>query len=353
MPKLFDCIEIRGLLLKNRIVAPPIATTLSSEKGLPTRDTIDHYSKLAESGVGLAILEHHAVHSEGKVRTRQPLLDRDEVISFQKELVTVFSSREMPVFVQINHAGSLIQDKDILNGQWLPKGPSPVSHPCSQHSLIPTELSKTEIYRFQQLFADASIRAKKAGYKGVEIHAAHGYLLGQFISPKTNNRSDTYGGKIQNRARLLFEVYEAVRSAVGDEIIVAVRLGMADTLPGDRPSGQTIEDGCWIARELAAKGLDLLDLSGNMCRYQGKGNAWFAPQCRVVKETVGKIPTICTGGIKDAKTAQQLLFRGVCDLVGVGRTLFSNPELIQKWREDAKINYCTNRSPHKGSGKTV
>jgi len=333
MPKLFDNFQIRGFLLKNRIVAPPIATTLSSTNGLPTRKSLDHYSKLSDSDVGLVILEHHAVHSDGRVRTKQPLLDRDEVIPYQKELVTVFSSKEMPVFVQINHAGSLIQDRDILKGQWRPKGPSSVPHPCSDLPLIPTELTKTDISRFQVLFAEASIRAQKAGYQGVEIHASHGYLLGQFLSPETNKRSDIYGGDVRNRARMLFEVYDAVRSSVSNDMIVSVRLGMADTLPGDTPHGQTIEDGCWIARELAAKGLDLLDLSGNMCRYQGKGNAWFAPHCRIIKEAVVKVPTICTGGIKDSETAQELLNKGDCDLVGIGRALFSNPGLIREWRD--------------------
>ncbi len=333
MSLLFEPLEIRGVRLNNRIAAPPMASLSSTKTGLPTADTLENYMPLTESGAGLAIVEHHAVHAEGRTRLRQLLLDRDEVLPYQEDLAGLFSSKDMPALVQINHAGSYIVDEDLLENGWLPKGPSPIRHPRSNIFIMPVGLSLQDISGIPVLFAEAAKRAMKAGYRGVEVHAAHGYLLGQFLSPMTNRRSDSYGGSIHNRARLLFEVCEAVRYALGDEPIVAVRLGMADTLPGSEPSGHTIDDTRWVASEFSSVGLDLLDLSGNMCGFEGQGEAWFAPYCRTVKDAAGKVPTICTGGIKNAETALELLKRRECDLVGVGRALKSNPGLVKEWKK--------------------
>ncbi|MDO9507937.1 MAG: tRNA-dihydrouridine synthase [Thermovirgaceae bacterium] len=333
MSLLFEPLEIKGIRLKNRIVAAPIASMTCTKTGLPTADTLENYMPIAESGVGLAVIEHHAVHPDGRVRVRQLMMDRDDVLPYQKGLASLFSSCGTPALVQLNHAGSLIMDEDLLENGWAPKGPSPIRHPRSNLYVMPMGLSSDEISSLPQLFADAARRAVGAGYSGVEIHACHGYLLGQFLSPMTNLRSDSYGGEVKNRARLIFEVHDAVRHVVGDETVIAVRLGMADTLPDRDPCGQTIDDARWVAGEFSSRGLDLLDLSGNMCGYDGHGEAWFAPYCRTVKDAAGSIPVICAGGIKTAETALRLLDRGECDLVGVGRALKSDPNLVRTWKE--------------------
>ena len=333
MTLLFEPLEIRGQRLRNRIVAPPMASLSCTNTGLPTMETLEYYKPVSESGVGLAVLEHHAVHPEGRTRLRQLLLDRDEVLPYQQDLAGLFSGAGLPALVQVNHAGSYVEDEDLLQNEWFPKASSPIRHPRSTALIMPAKLTLEEIALVPVTFLEAAGRAARAGYAGVEIHAAHGYLLGQFLSPMTNRRTDNYGGSIKNRARLLFEVYEAVREAVGDELVVAVRLGMADTFPGADPVGQTIDDARWVASEFSSVGLDLLDLSGNMCGYDGHGEAWFAPYCRTVKDAAGDIPTICTGGIRSAETALRLLDRGECDLVGVGRALKSDPNLVRKWKD--------------------
>lgn len=333
MTLLFEPLEIRGVRLKNRIVAAPMASMTCTNTGLPTADTLENYMPIAESGVGLAVIEHHAVHTDGKVRVRQLMMDRDEVLPYQRDLAGLFSSGGTPVLVQLNHAGSQVMDEDLLENGWTPKGPSPIRHPHSNIFIMPKALSADEIASLPILFADAAQRAVRSGYTGVEIHACHGYLLGQFLSPMTNLRSDAYGGDVKNRARMIFEVHDAVRQAVGNDTVVAVRLGMADTLPDKEPSGQTIEDARWVAGEFSSRGLDLLDLSGNMCGYDGQGEAWFAPYCRTVKDAAGRIPVICTGGIRNPETALRLLDRQECDLVGVGRALKADPNLVRTWKE--------------------
>ncbi|HCD71714.1 MAG TPA: NADH:flavin oxidoreductase, partial [Thermovirga lienii] len=184
--------------------------------------------------------------------------------------------------------------------------------------------------------AEAAARAVRAGYGGVEIHACHGYLIGQFLSPLTNQRKDRYGGDIKNRARFLFEVYEAVRGLLSDEHVVAVRLGVADSMPNEEPRGLTIEDSKWVAKELAAMEVDFIDISGNHCGYDGEGEGYFADYALAIKDVVGDTPVVCTGGITKLSTARTLLEKGSCDLVGLGRALRRNYKIVREWEAKSR-----------------
>lgn len=330
---LWEPIEIGSVRLGNRVVSAPVATATATREGLPTADTLDAHAVIAESGVGLSVVEHHAVHKDGRTRLRQLLLDREEAVFYQQRLHDVYASRECPAFIQINHAGSLVCDEEMLDGDFIPYGPSPIRHPYCTLYVMPRAMAFPEIEAVVRQFAEAAKFAVQAGYPGVEIHACHGFLIGQFLSPLINHRSDRYGGEIKNRARLLFEIYEAVRDSIPPENPVAVRLGVADTLPGKPPAGLTIEDARWVAGELAAKDVAMLDLSGNLCGYEGNGSAYFAPYARAIKEVAGKVPVVCTGGITDGATAEYLLREDVCDLVGLGRALRRDPKLVRSWRD--------------------
>ncbi|MCD6183840.1 MAG: NADH:flavin oxidoreductase [Thermovirga sp.] len=330
---LWQPIQVGPIELKNRLVSAPIATSTSTKDGLPTADTLDINEKIAKSGVALSIVEHHAVHKEGRTRLRQLLLDRDEVVSYQQRLTDLYSNNDCNVIVQVNHAGSLVQDEDMLVDDWAPIAPSALRHPCCALYVMPRPIKLEEMPDLVELYAQASLRAVKAGYRGVEIHACHGYLIGQFLSPLTNQRKDKYGGEIKNRARFLFEVYEAVRDTLSDEYVVAVRLGAADSLPNEEPKGLTIDESKWVAKELSAMGVDLLDISGNLCGYDGEGSAYFADYVAAIKGVVGNTPVVCTGGITEPTTAEALLEKGVCDLVGLGRALRKNYKIVHVWEE--------------------
>lgn len=330
---LWEPLEIGPVRLDNRLVAAPVATATATREGLPTADTLDAHITIAESGVGLSVVEHHAVHKDGRTRLRQPLLDREGVVPYQEKLHDLYASRGCPAFIQLNHAGSLVCDEEMLDGSFMPYGPSPIRHPYCNIYVMPRAMAMQEIEAVARQFAKSAKFAVQAGYPGVQIHACHGFLIGQFLSPLTNHRSDRYGGVIKNRARFLFEIFEAVRYSIPWENPVAVRLGVADTMPEKTPAGLTVEDSKWVARELAAKKVDLLDLSGNLCGYEGSGSAYFAPYAKVVKEAVGNVPVVCTGGVNDPATAENLLGEGVCDLVGIGRHLRKDPGAVRKWRE--------------------
>ena len=180
--------------------------------------------------------------------------------------------------------------------------------------------------QIEELFAQAARRAQLAGYDGVEIHSAHSYLLNQFYSPLTNHRTDEYGSQtMENRLRMHLETIQKVREKVGENFPIAVRLGGCDYTPG----GSTIEDSVEASLMLQKAGVDLLDLSGGMCRYILEGVSepgWFGQMTHQIKQQVS-VPVLLTGGIKTRAEAETLLEQGAADLIGIGRALLKEPLL--------------------------
>jgi len=331
-----DPLEIRGIRLEGRIAAAPVATASADPEGGPTPRSLEIYGRLARCGVDLVVVEHHAVSRKGRARVAQFRLDSEASEKANRPMAALFREAGCPAFVQINHAGSQIRDEALLAEKYPVSAPSEVKHPACPYPVRPKEMDAQEIHAVIESFAAAGKRAISAGYPGVQVHACHGYLLGQFLSPITNLRRDAYGGKIANRARLLFEIVEALRPAIGDEGVLSVRLGLSDSFPKDPPEGLTLEEGLWVARELAGLGIDHLDISGNLCGYDAPGEAYFADWARAAREAAPKVPVTCTGGIRNLETARRLVESGACDLVGIGRGLQKDPDLVRKWKENLR-----------------
>jgi NADPH2 dehydrogenase len=219
--------------------------------------------------------------------------------------------------MQINHVGSAAKEEIIGT---TPVGPSAVANP--RQGGIPHELTSKEIADLVIAFADAARRVKAAGFDGVEIHSAHGYLLNQFFSPLTNRRTDEYGGIVYNRIRIHLQVIAAVRAEVGKDFLVLLRLGASDFTPG----GTTVEDSQIAAREFEKAGIDILDISGGFSGYTVaglSGQGYFAPLTEAVKKVVS-IPVILTGGITQVQAGEALLAEGKADLIGVGRAILND-----------------------------
>lgn len=335
---LFDPYEIRGVALVNRVVAAPLATRSFTRGGLPGEKTTEVYRNYAASGAGMVIVEHHAVHPWGRNRHEQPSLYSDDAAAALKPLTDLFKRSGTPVIAQISFAGSMTADESLLEEddfEYL--SPSGIKTPRDPLADRPRALERGQIEEIVEAFAKAASRAVRiSGYDGVQVHAAHGYLLGQFLSPLTNHRGDAYGGSARKRARLLYEVTDAVRSSVPDALL-SVRLGVADHMPGEPLAGLSIDDTAPVARELAELGVDWIGISGNHCGFGEKlavGFPFFAPYARVVRDALrGAIPLDCAGGIRSAKTANDMLSGGVCDLACVGRPFWSNPNFIEEWRK--------------------
>jgi 2,4-dienoyl-CoA reductase-like NADH-dependent reductase (Old Yellow Enzyme family) len=190
-------------------------------------------------------------------------------------------------------------------------------------NVAPNELTADQIADIVRWFAQAAVRAKKAGYDGVEIHSAHAYLLNQFYSPLTNHRTDAYGGTLDKRLQIHREVIAAVRAAVGDDYLISLRLGGCDYAEG----GSTIEDSVYASKVFEAAGVDMLSISGGMCRYTipGHNEPGYSKEMTLAIKKEVKIPVLLTGGVKTLQEAEDLLAEGAADLIGVGRELMKDP----------------------------
>lgn len=313
----------QGLLkLHNRLVMPPMATTKADQDGKVTREILEYYNEKSKGGyISLVIIEYSFVARQGKAHERQLSAADDSMVENLKKLAGIIHQNGSKTVMQINHAGSNTR-LDVAD----PLGPSPVANPRS--GKIPRELTKEEILDIIDQFRNAALRVKEAGFDGVEIHSAHGYLLNQFFSPLTNRRSDEYGGDVMGRIKIHLGIIKAVREAVGDQFPILLRLGASDFMEG----GTTIEDSKTAAAEFEKAGLDIIDISGGLCSYIVPGltgQGFFSPLSEAVKKAVS-IPVILTGGITDAHAADQLLAEGKADLIGVGRAIYKDSAWAQR-----------------------
>lgn len=318
MLHLMSPLKIRDLTLKNRLVMPPMATSKADLVGRVSVPILEYYREKSEGGhIGLIIIEHSFIAQPGKAKMSQLSVADDILIESLSQLAQVIHQNGSRAVMQINHAGSATS-KNVTGSDLV--GPSRVPNPRTGD--IPRELSSAEIMELTKQFANAALRVKKAGFDGVEIHSAHGYLLNQFFSPLSNKRTDEYGGDVLGRIKIHLEVIKAVRDAVGDNFPIFLRLGASDY----RDGGTTIEDSKTAAREFEKAGVDVLDVSGGFCGYIVPGltgQGYFSPLTAALKEVIS-IPVILTGGITEVEAAEQLLAEGKADLIGVGRAIYKD-----------------------------
>lgn len=319
MYSLSDPLQIGKLILRNRIVMPPMYTGLATFEGAVTENLIRHYVQRA-SKVGLIIIEHSYVISGGKLSERQLGIHTDELVLGLERLSSLVHAAATPVVIQINHAGRAANAK--ITGL-TPVGPS-------QEDEV-KELSHEEIEKLVDAFAAAAERAMRAGFDGVEIHGAHGFLLNQFFSPITNRRTDKYGGSLENRMRFPLEVVRKVKEKVGGRLLL-YRIGSDDL----DPKGTQIDDSKRLASLLVSHGVNVIDVSGGLCGSRPKQledkQGYFVPQAEEIKNVVN-VPVIGVGGITDITYANSLISEGSIDLVAIGRSLFEDPNWPEKDRK--------------------
>jgi 2,4-dienoyl-CoA reductase-like NADH-dependent reductase (Old Yellow Enzyme family) len=320
------------LPLKNRLVFPPMATSKSNEDGKVSKELIDYYDEKSQGGyISLLIIEHSFVTPQGKASKGQLSVADDSAGEGLKKLAQTIYKNGSKAVMQINHAGS--GTSEDITGQVI-VGPSAVTHPKTQN--VPSVLSIEEIKQIVNHFKDAAKRVKEAGFDGVEIHSAHGYLLNEFYSPITNKRTDEYGGDIYNRIKIHLEVIAAIKETVGNDFPILLRLGAADYME----NGSTVEDAKVAAIEFQKAGVDILDISGGLCGFAVpglEGQGYFSELTQPIKEVVS-IPVILTGGITDAQAAEDLLLSGKADLVGVGRAIFKDSTWAKNAMETKTVN---------------
>ncbi|MCI1964943.1 MAG: NAD(P)/FAD-dependent oxidoreductase [Oscillospiraceae bacterium] len=326
-PALFSPLKIKNLTIKNRTVMMPMGTNFACVDGSISREHMRYYIQRAKGGTGLIIVENVNVSFPvGSNGTTQLRMDQDRFIPRFFELCEALHAEGCSVSVQLNHAGASARSSRI--------GVQPVSasnHPSKRGSEIPRPLTAEEIHGIVKDFGAAAKRAQNAGFDSVEIHAGHSYLLSQFLSPTTNDRTDQYGGSAENRARFLCEVAQEVRSQVGPKFPIMLRLSADEFVSG----GNTLEDTLEYLKYVA----DLVDVFNVSCglndslEYQidscFRPDGWRSYMARAVRERFGK-PVITMGNIRDPQVAESILERKDADLIGLGRALIADPEWAWK-----------------------
>jgi NADPH2 dehydrogenase len=324
MANLLTPLSFAGLTLRNRIVMPPMWSGQATPEGHVTEAIINYHRMRAAAGCGLVIVEHAFVHPLGRHTPTQIGVCSDSMIKGLGQLAAAVRSEGAVVALQLAHAGS--RGSSAVIGQ-RPFAPSEIRHPYEPDGEIPEALTTAQIREVVYAFGRAASRAQEAGFNAVEIHAAHGFLLSQFLSPLTNRRTDEFGGSPSNRARVHLEVLDEVRRRVGFKLPVFVRLGVHDETPG----GLELNEAQETAIALVGNGVALIDVSGGLqgARGIGKEPGYFVQYAATIRSRV-KVPVIVTGGIKEPTYADRIIREGHADLVGIGRAMLEDPDWARK-----------------------
>lgn len=325
---LFEPFQTRGVTLPNRIVVSPMCE-YSSVDGFASNWHLVHLGSRAVGGAGLVMTEATAVEPRGRISYADLGIWSDAHVPKLREIASFIREQGSVPGIQLAHAGrkasthvpwdgGAVIPPDQPNG-WQPVAPSPI--PFRRGDPIPHELTIDEINSITMAFALAAERARRAGFEVIEIHAAHGYLLNNFLSPLSNHRTDQYGGSFENRIRIVEDVIEIIRAAIGNDAVVWLRISASEWTDG----GWTIDDSVKLARTL--ENIDLIDVSsgGNSIDQ----NIELAPgyqvpfSARIRREA--KIPTGAVGLITTAEQAEAILQNGEADVVLLAREMLRDP----------------------------
>jgi 2,4-dienoyl-CoA reductase-like NADH-dependent reductase (Old Yellow Enzyme family) len=335
MSQLFSPYTLRGVTFRNRTVVAPMCQ-YSSQHGLANDWHFVHLGRFALGGFGLVILEATGVTPEGRISYGDLGLWNDEQIAPLAHIAKFLKSEGASAGIQLGHAGrkaatpiwwrgsfneTEAEKAEYAYETWVPVAPSAERHSDSPNFQTPAALDKAGIDRIVQGFADAARRAHAAGFDTIEIHGAHGYLINQFLSPIANHRTDAYGGSRENRMRFALEVTEATRAAWPADKPLLIRISVTDGSPG----GWGVEDSVVLARELKARGVDMIHCSsGGFDGYALKAAPLYQVQLsRAVREA--GIPTMAVGLIDSPADAERILSDGDADMVAFARTALEDP----------------------------
>ena len=320
-----ESIEVGGIALKNRLVMAPVDLE-KSDHGTVTEEQLKYYDERTKGGCfGLVVIEHSFVQPNGRASENQLSSAKDEDIAGLTKLAGLIHGNGCKTVLQISHAGAVSPLAQVTEGI-SPSGLVSPKKAMVGGAMAPTHaMSQEEIDGLIENFAAAARRAKVAGFDGVEIHAAHGYLLNQFYSPLMNQRTDAYTIKtLDGRLKLHLQVIAAVRKVLGRDLILGMRFGASDYMDG----GSTIEDGVQAAKILESAGLSYLSISGGHCGSSPsnkKGVGYFGDSSEAIKQQT-TLPIILTGGVKTKEDAESLLQAGKADMIGVARAVIGNPD---------------------------
>lgn len=321
---LFEKVKIGTMEAPNHFVRSATYEGKATEDGYPTEGTRKIYEALAKSGVGTIITSYSYITDYEQPQKYQLGIYSDAMIPAYKELTDAVHKYGSRIVMQIVHGSSW--------GQGYPEsakilGPSAVKHPDS--GLVSKEMTKEEIKDVIQYFAEAAKRVKAAGFDGVQIHCAHSYLLAHFISPLFNQRTDEYGGSVENRIRIVRQVYHAVRNAVGMDYPIWIKMNSTDELPG----GLTVDEFLEMAEALSEDGIDCIEVSGDKWpTHKQEERAYYREGAMKLSDLVDT-PIILTGGLRELSDLKAVYENSRVTLFGFARPFMKNPDFLRTLKE--------------------
>ena len=341
MSAIFQAASLGNMEVRNRFVRSATWEGMAGENGEVTEPLINFYRVLASGGVGLIITGSTFVTKRGKMAPGQLGIDDDSLITGLRSIPGVVHEEGGKVAMQLVHGGSQVH----FDCGMPPQAPSAVKERVTGN--MPVEMTVDDIKSLVHEFSEASRRAKEAGFDGVQIHAAHGYLLSQFLSPYSNRRADDYGGSIENRARVIFEIYKAIREKVGKDYPVMIKINAAD-FDGE---GLTPEDSLWVCRRLSEMDIDAIELSGGVLASgklapsrlkinRPEREAYFRKYAEQFSPGLN-CPLMLVGGLRSPEVMEDIYNEGYAQFFSLSRPLISEPNLIRRWESgDRKKARC-------------
>ncbi len=335
--------RIGAVEIKNRIVMPPMTTRLADQDGNVTDDTIAYYMARVRGGVGLITVEMASPQRAGRHRRRELGIFDDRFLPGLTRLTGEIHRGGAKASIQLGHGGGHTR-RDICGET--PVAPSAIPHPVfevTNETIVPKEMTQADIDESIAAFAAAARRAQTAGFDCVEIHAAHGYLISQFLTPFENRRTDRYGGSLENRARFGLDILRAVKAAV--RIPVIFRISVDDYFPDGLPEADGKQVAVWAAQagadalHIAAGHYRSLPSAARMIPPMEYPDATFLVYAADVKKQV-RVPVIAVGRLGDPAMAADAVASGRADFVALGRTLIADPEWVQKLERGEPIRRC-------------
>jgi len=341
--KLFTPFEIKTIKMPNRIVRSATYEKMADEDGFVTEQLINLYVNLAKGGAGLIITGNALVHISGRSAPKMLCIHNDFYIDGLKKLTSAVHKAGGRIIIQLSHGGR--QCASLFLGGDKPVAPSEVYEPV--YKVMPRELKQEEIWEIIESFGKAAGRAKTAGFDGIQIHGAHGYLVNQFLSPYTNRRNDYWGGDEERRFHFLEEVYQSIRDNVGYDFPVMIKLNACDFVEG----GLTLEESLRIAKRLENLGIDAIEVSGGIVESKPEERpvrmnidssdkeAYFREFSREFKKNLN-VPIMLVGGIRSRSVAEDILQKNDADLISLSRPLIREPDLPKKWMKGKETADC-------------
>jgi 2,4-dienoyl-CoA reductase-like NADH-dependent reductase (Old Yellow Enzyme family) len=337
MPQLFEQSNIKAMVMSNRFVRSATWEGLAADDGACTPRLIELMARLAEGGVGLIITGHTYVRQDGQHSPCQLGIYKDELIPGLQAMTETVHEKNGKIALQLGYGGAYLSKSRVRR------------------------MTIEDIQELVNAYSLAAIRAQKAGFDGIQIFAAHGFFLSQLLCPRYNDRTDAYGGNIQNRARALLEILESIRNAVGQDYPILVKLNCQDFVE----NGLSLEESIQVASMLEEAGIDAIELSGGLLNnpniMQSKidtdtTEVYFQKEARTFKEEIN-VPLILVGGIRSFAVARRLIDGGFADYISMSRPFIRDPELIIRWKAgeqlEAECISCNNCFEQIKQGKGV